>query len=130
MAFTNNMFEGTFRNGQESVTVTVPAVTPGEAEEKIKHIYQVDYVYNIEKASSAQSYRSTGSMGFGGLLFMAGAFVVIGLGVNLFSGNTPSVPTNNNRPQVESTYVPQSTPSQVAPSYSDGPCVTANFEPC
>ena len=63
----NNMYQGSFRNGMEDVTVTVPAVTPGEAIDRIKHIYQVDYVYNVERSRVVDGPQGNG-IGFSALL--------------------------------------------------------------
>ena len=46
-------YSGQIYSGTKTITVTVPAVTHGEAERKIKRIYAVNQVWNI-KESNAQ----------------------------------------------------------------------------
>ena len=118
--------------------VTVP-VDHTWASETAKSIYgfggNTQYIWRKSwetnqpaRRSGGGSSSSSSGMGPGAILMgMIGLILVAGIG-SAFEGNdTPSQPYVTPTP-VERTYVPQA-PAATS-SYDNGPCLTANFEPC
>ena len=116
--------------------VTVP-VDHTWASETARTVYgfggNTQYIWRKSWETNQPAPRGGGSssssgMGPGAILMgIIGLILVAGIG-SAFDGNdTPSQPSVTPTP-VERTYVPQAPAS--TPSYDNGPCLTANFEPC
>ncbi|AIX36885.1 hypothetical protein Syn7803US7_39 [Synechococcus phage ACG-2014f] len=116
------------------VTVPVDHTWASETAESIygfggntQYIWRKSWETNQPAPRGGGSSSSSSGMGPGAILMgMIGLILVAGIG-SAFEGNdTPSAPSYDAPAPVERTYVPQAP----AASYDNGPCLTANFEPC
>ena len=115
--------------------VTVP-VDHTWASETARTVYgfggNTQYIWRKSWETNKPAPRGGGSsssgMGPGAILMgMIGLILVAGIGSAFEGTDTPSQPSVTPTP-VERTYVPQA--PAATPSYDNGPCLTANFEPC
>ena len=115
--------------------VTVP-VDHTWAAETARSIYgfggNTQYIWRKSWETNQPAQRSGGSssgagMGPGAILLgIIGLAVVAGIG-SAFEDDTPSAPSYDAPAPIERAYVPQ---ASATPSWDNGPCLTANFEPC
>ena len=117
---------------QGRMIVTVP-VDHTFAPDTARNVYPYEgaqYIWRKSWNTDQPAPRNGGSSpsggGLGGLVILAGPLIILG---SIFGGgeDTPTAPTYNAPASVESTYTPQ---APATPSWDNGPCVTANFEPC